>query len=314
MSFLLPQASANAPEVDYLLWALIGVTILVLLLVFGLMLFYVARYRDGSSAHRGAPGQKTWRFEIAWTAVTLLLFFGLFVWGADLYVRLFRPPAGTMRIAVVGKQWMWKVQHPGGQSEINALHVPVDRPIELLMTSEDVIHDFSVPAFRVKHDAVPGRYESLWFTATQTGTYHLFCTQFCGADHSVMGGEVIVMNGPDYEHWLATGRTSGDLVAQGRALFVQDGCSGCHAAEGRGGAGTVRAPSLDGVYGRPVPIAGEGVVLADDQYIRNSILLPAQQIVAGYANQMPSFAGVIGEDDLIRLVAYIKSMGGERGS
>ncbi len=319
----LPAASANAGEVDLLLLALLGVTILVLALVFGLMLFYVARYRHTNTEDRGRPEEKTWRFEIAWTSATLVLFFGLFLWGANLYVRQFQPPPNALRISVIGKQWMWKAEHPGGQREINALHIPVGRAVELLMTSEDVIHDFAIPAFRIKHDVLPGRYESLWFTATEPGVYHLFCTQFCGMDHSAMGGEVVVLTQPDYERWLADNAASVSLVAQGRTLFTRYGCSGCHQAEGRGqaeaadrtkGYSSVRAPPLDGVYGHPVPLSDGRVVVADDKYVRDSILMPAQDIVASYDNRMPSFSGVVSEGDLFRLVAYIKSLSGNEGS
>ncbi len=319
----LPEASANAAEVDLLLLALLGVTVLVLALVFGLMLFYVARYRHTNNEDRGRPGEKTWRFEIAWTGATLVLFFGLFLWGANLYVRQFQPPADALRISVVGKQWMWKAEHPGGQREINALHVPAGRAVELLMTSEDVIHDFAIPAFRIKRDVLPGRYESLWFTATEPGAFHLFCTQFCGTDHSAMGGEVVVQTPADYERWLADNAASVSLVAQGRALFTRYGCSGCHQAEGRGqaaaadrtkGYSSVRAPPLDGVYGHPVPLNDGRVVVADDKYVRDIILMPAQDIVAGYENRMPSFSGVMTEGDLFRLVAYIKSLSGREGS
>jgi hypothetical protein len=166
MNFTLPAASSGAPEVDHLLWALLAITVAVLALVFGLMFLYIIKYRAGNGLDRGAITEKTWKFETAWTVATLLVFFGLFLWGADLYVRLFRPPSGTLKIYVIAKQWMWKVEHPGGQREINALHLPVGRPIELVMTSEDVIHDFSVPAFRIKHDVLPDRYETLWFTVT----------------------------------------------------------------------------------------------------------------------------------------------------
>lgn len=319
----LPAASSNAGEVDLLLLALLGGSILVLLLVFGLMLLYVSRYRHTNTDDRGPPGEKTWRFEIAWTGATLALFFGLFLWGANLYVRQFQPPANALRISVIGKQWMWKAEHPGGQREINALHIPVGRPVELLMTSEDVIHDFAIPAFRIKHDVLPGRYESLWFTATQPGAFHIFCTQFCGMDHSAMGGQVVVMSGPDYERWLDDNPAGVGLVAEGRTLFTRYGCSACHQAEGRGqaaavdrtrGYSSVRAPPLEGVYGHPVPLSDGRVVVADDRYVRDSILMPAQDIVAGYENRMPSFSGVVTEADLFRLVAYIKSLSGSDGS
>jgi len=309
---VLPAASANARETDYLLFALIGGTILVLGLVFGLMLVFCVRYRHGSPVSRGKPDEKSFKFEISWTAATLVIFFGLFVWGANLYVQLLQPSRNPLRIAVTGKQWMWKAEHPGGQGEINAVHLPADRPIELVMTSEDVIHDFSVPAFRLKRDVLPGRYTTVSFTATQPGTYHLFCTQLCGTDHSVMGGELVVMKGPDFERWLADNQVSVGLVPQGRALFTQLGCSGCHQTDTqrRGAGSTVRAPDLAGVYGKPVPLSDGSVVVADDQYIRDSILMPSRQVAAGYANQMPSFAGVVTEADLRRLLAYIKSMAG----
>ncbi|MBV8912331.1 MAG: cytochrome c oxidase subunit II [Acetobacteraceae bacterium] len=309
---VLPAASANARETDYLLFALIGGTVAVLVLVFGLMLVFCVRYRHGSPASRGAADERSFRFEISWTTATLLVFFVLFLWGADLYVHLLQPARNPLRIAITGKQWMWKAEHPGGQAEINAVHIPVDRPIELLMTSEDVIHDFSVPAFRIKRDVLPGRYTSISFTATQPGAYHLFCTQLCGTDHSVMGGEVVVMGGPAFEQWLADNKASLGLVPEGRSLFVQLGCSGCHQTDSqrRGAGSTVRAPDLSGLYGKPVPLSDGSVVLADDQYIRDSILMPSRQVVAGYANQMPSFAGVVTEADLTRLLAYIKSMAG----
>lgn len=314
----LRPASSSARETDALLFALIGGTILVLGLVFGLMLYYIVRYRHGTKASRDGSDAKSWRFEISWTVATLVVFFGLFVWGADLYVRLFQPPPNAVRIAVTGKQWMWKAEHAGGQSEINALHVPINQPIELLMTSEDVIHDFSIPAFRIKHDVLPGRYTSLWFTAVEPGTYNLFCTQFCGTDHSQMGGKVVVMDSPSFQTWLETNTTSVGLVPEGRVLFTRYGCSGCHQAgqpgmaAARGSMSSVRAPPLDGVYGHPVPLSDGTVVIANDQYIRDSILMPSRQIVAGYANQMPPFDGVVSEGDLVRLLAYIKSLAGNR--
>ncbi|MBV9750715.1 MAG: cytochrome c oxidase subunit II [Acetobacteraceae bacterium] len=308
----LPAASSYAAETDDLLLSLILGTILVLALVFGLMFLFCVKYRHGSKYDRGNEMKKSWRVEIGWTTATLVVFFGLFLWGANLYTRELLIPANTLRVSIVGKQWMWKAEHMGGQREINALHVPVNRPIELVMTSEDVIHDFAIPAFRVKHDVLPGRYTSIWFTPTQTGTYHLFCTQLCGTDHSVMGGEVVVLTAPEFDRWLESNGASVGLEADGKVLFTRFGCSGCHQTEDqrRGAGSVVRAPDLAGVYGHPVPLSDGSVVLADDQYIRDSILEPGKQIVAGYANQMPSFAGVVTEADLARLLAYIKSMAG----
>lgn len=311
MSLSLPQASANAPETDALLSGLLLSSAAVLALVFGLMLVYVVRFRAGSSLNRGSIAKETFWIEIGWTTATLVLFFGLFLWGADLYVREFHPPADALKIYVIGKQWMWKTEHAGGQREINALHIPEGRPIQLLMTSEDVIHDFSVPAFRLKHDVLPGRYETIWFTATIPGTYHLFCTQLCGTDHSNMVGEVDVLSKPDFQRWLASTGSAASLAAQGRALFTRYGCSGCHHVEAGGGAGVVRAPSLNGLYGSPVPLSDGTTTIVDDLYIRDSILEPGKQVVASYANVMPSFAGQIDEEDLVKVIAFIKSLGSE---
>jgi cytochrome c oxidase subunit II len=302
-NLFLPSASANAPSTDLLLACLAAVSIAVLILVFWLLLSYVVRYRASSPVARGDVANKTFGFEMSWTAATLVVFFGLFLWGAFLYVRLFQSPTNVMRIYVVAKQWMWKVEYPGGQHEINALHVPVNRPVELLMASEDVIHDFFVPAFRVKHDVLPGRYETLWFSADRPGTYHLFCAQFCGLDHAAMTGQVVVMSPPDYQRWLQQNEGGDTLASAGGVLFMRYGCSGCH-----GGNGTVRAPSLNGLYGSPVPLSDGSTVIADDRYIRDSILQPRRQIVASYQPVMPSFAGVIPEDDLLKLLAYIKSL------
>ena len=303
----LASASSAAIEVDYLLAGLLLVSAAVLAVVFGLLALYSIRYRHNSPIDRGNIEHRTFKFEITWTIATLLVFFGLFVWGADLYVRLFQPPTDALKIYVVGKQWMWKAEHVGGQHELNALHVPENTPIELVMTSEDVIHDFFVPAFRVKRDVLPGQYQSLWFTAQEPGSYHLFCSQFCGTGHAAMVGTVYVMSQQDYAAWLAGNGASETLAQQGAPLFIRYGCDGCH-----GGQGTVRAPSLVGLYNTPVPLADGTTVIADDRYIRDSILHPKQQIVASYAPVMPSFDGVMPEDDLLRLIAYIESLGGDR--
>ena len=310
----LPAASVYASEVDWLLLALVVASLMVLLLVFGLMFYYMARYRHDSPAYRGGVTKKGWEFEIAWTSATMVAFFGLFLWGADLYTRLEQPPANAMRISVTGKQWMWKTEYPGGQHEINSVHVPTGRDVMLVMTSEDVIHDFAVPAFRIRHDVLPGRYEVIWFKATRAGTYNVFCDQLCGTDHSSMVGKISVMAPGDYTRWLAANAAPEGLAEQGKRLFVSYGCSGCHYTGSFGGGGTVRAPTLAGVYGHPVPLSDGSVVTADDQYIRDSILQPGRQIVASYENQMPSFAGIVSEEDLIRLVAYIKSLAGGDGT
>jgi cytochrome c oxidase subunit 2 len=308
MSLTLPQASENAAEVDYLLWALLAISLAVLALVAMLLLRYIVKYRASSKFDRGALEQKSWRFESAWTAATLVVFLALFVWGANLYLRLFATPRDALQIYVIGKQWMWKVEHIGGQREINALHIPVGRSIQLVMTSEDVIHDFSIPAFRLKHDVLPDRYESLWFTPTRIGTYHLFCTQFCGLDHAKMGGEVVVMSPPDFERWLAQNGGVGDLAEEGRDIFLRFGCGGCHASAAGDDHGTVRAPPLAGLYGARVPLSDGRVVPADERYLHDSITDPGHDLVAGYDPIMPSFAGQISEEDIVKLVAYLKSL------
>jgi cytochrome c oxidase subunit 2 len=302
---LLPEPSRIAAEVDWLIGGLTVVSLLVLVLVLGLMLVFVIRYRETSPLDRGAVEQRTWRFEVAWTAATLMAFLALFIWGADLFARVWRPHPNPLTINVIGKQWMWKVEYPGGQHEINQLHIPAGRDIQLLLTSEDVIHDFGLPDFRVKRDVVPGRFEALWLHADETGSFRLYCDQFCGTDHAAMIGDIVVLSGPGYQQWLEQNGTGHDLVAQGKALYIRNGCAGCHS-----GGGTVRAPSLDGLYMSPVPLANSTLVIADDRYLHDSIVNPEQQIVASYAPVMPSFKGVIGEEDLVKIIAYIKSLGG----
>jgi cytochrome c oxidase subunit 2 len=313
----LTAATSNAPEVDHLIFALVLISCAVLALVFGLMLLYMFKYRAGSNVDRGQPGAKTWRVEAAWTSATLVAFFGLFIWGADLYVRLFQPPPDALKIYVIGKQWMWKVEHLGGQREINAVHVPVGMPVQLVMTSEDVIHDFSVPAFRIKHDVLPGRYETLWFRADVPGTYRMFCTQFCGTDHAKMIGEVVVLPRPEYQRWLEHSDVGETLAASGKILFMRYGCSGCHGGNGVGGdesGSTVRAPRLVGLYGSPVTLTDGRIVTADERYLRDCILTPDRERVAGYAPVMPSFAGEISEEDLVKIITYLKSLAAEKSS
>jgi cytochrome c oxidase subunit II len=317
MKLWLTAAASYAPEVDQLLLGLLLLSGAILLLVFGLMATFVWRYRHNSRIDRGNIAERTWRIETGWTVATLVVFFGLFIWGANLFVRLQQAPTNALRVYAIGKQWMWKIEHAGGQREINTLHVPVNTPIEVLLTSEDVIHDFFVPAFRIKRDVLPDRYDSVWFTATKTGTYHLFCSQFCGTLHASMIGQVIVMPAQDYQRWLQQNGTSESLVAQGQTLFMRFGCSGCHGSNGAGGpqsGSLVRAPPLAGLYGSPVTLTDGRVEIADDRYIRDCILLPETERVASYPPVMPSFAGQISEDDLLKIIAYIKSLGGARQS
>ena len=302
------RASAYAGQVDFLFTCLLVITVLTVGLVFFLLFFFANKYRHGSNAVRHEPTKKTWRWEVSWTAATLVVFVGLAVWGASLYVHLYNPPEDALQIFVVGKQWMWKAQHPGGQREINALHVPVGQDVRLVMASQDVIHSFYIPALRIKQDVVPGRYETMWFRADRVGRYHLFCAEYCGTDHARMGGWVTVMNPRDFADWLQAQGGQETLAAQGEQLFHRYGCSGCHEP-----GGTVRAPNLDGVFGSPVPLSDGSVVVADDSYVRDSILDPKKQVAAGYAPVMPTFAGQIREDDLAKLVAYIESIGPQPG-
>jgi cytochrome c oxidase subunit 2 len=300
-------ASAYASQVNFLFGSLLVIGGLTAGLVFFLLLFFANKYRHGSNAHRHEPTKKTWRWEVGWTTASLLIFVGLAVWGGNLYVHLYNPPPNALQIFIVGKQWMWKAQHPGGQREINELHVPAGQDIRLVMASQDVIHSFFIPALRIKQDVVPGRYETMWFRADKVGRYHLFCAEYCGTDHAHMGGWLTVMDPRDFGNWLRAQGGQKTLAAQGEQLFHSYGCSGCHEP-----GGTVRAPNLDGVFGSPVPLSDGRVVTADERYVRDSILDPKAEVAAGYAPVMPTFAGQIGEDDLAKLVAYIESIGPQR--
>ncbi|MGH8163547.1 MAG: cytochrome c oxidase subunit II, partial [Rhodanobacteraceae bacterium] len=227
---LLPEASSISPQIDLLFWFMIILCSVVAIGVFAAMWWLCVRYRRGSDADRSNPHMKSLGVEMTWTLVPFAMFLGVFVWSLFLFARLHSPPANAQTIYVVAKQWMWKIQHPGGQREINALHVPLGQPIRLTMTSQDVIHSFYVPAFRVKQDVLPGRYTQLWFTATQLGRFDLFCTQYCGLDHSKMRGFVVVMRPADYARWLDEHAGPESIAAHGAAVFRARGCSGCHGA------------------------------------------------------------------------------------
>ncbi len=301
------EASTQAVTTDRIFFGLVVVTALILLLVFGLIGTFSFRYRNGSKAKRGElPRWVSRDFEIGWTAATLFLFLFLGWWTASANLGSLIPAKGALQIHVVAKQWMWKTQHPNGAREINALHVPINEPVTLLMTSEDVIHSFFVPEFRIKQDVLPGRLTQTWFTASKPGTYHLLCTQLCGVEHSRMVGVVVAMTRDDYAKWTAAqpmGGQSGDSIAKrGEVLFRSLGCSGCHAGS------RVHAPPLQGIYGQQVHFADGTSRLVDDAYIRDSILMPSREIVAGYENIMPSFAGQVSDDQLLDLTAYIRSL------
>ena len=274
-----------------------------LIIIFVPMIYFLFNYRRGKPANRQPVQLPMFAIEITWTVIPTLLLMGFFAWGATHYFTIERPPPNGMEINVIGKQWMWKIQHPEGNREINELHVPVGRIVKLRLASQDVIHSFFLPEFRIKQDVVPGRYTTEWLKAKRAGTYRLFCSEFCGTQHSGMIGHVVVMELAEYEEWLIRGEPGSTLVQEGERLYRELGCSGCHA-----GQSVVRAPPLEGVFGKPVPLQSGEVVLADEGYIRDSILLPAKQIVGGYTNDMPSFQGRVSEEELLELVAYIKAL------
>jgi cytochrome c oxidase subunit 2 len=292
-----------AGRVDALYFFLLAIAVFFSVLIAGLIVFYAVRYRRRSPNEIGSSVKGALALEITWTVIPFLITIVIFVWGASVFFAEQRPPDETINVYVVGKQWMWKFQHLDGQREINELHVPVGRPVKLIMTSEDVIHDVYVPAFRVKADVLPGRYTSIWFEATKPGRYHLFCAEYCGTRHSGMTGEVIVMEPSDFQAWLSGGRAEGSLAAAGEKLFADLACNTCHQA---GSAG--RGPVLDGLFGSTVALQDGTTVLADEAYIRESILNPAAKIVAGYQPIMPTFQGLVSEEQLLQLIEYVKSL------
>lgn len=299
------QASTIAGGVDGVLFLLTVLSLFFALTVLFFILFFAIKYRRGSTANRAGVVFESRKLEIFWSVVPLLLSLTVFVIQARAYFNLYRPPVNALEIYIVGRQWMWKAQHPEGQDEINQLHVPVNRPVRLIMTSQDVIHSFYIPAFRVKQDVLPGRYTSIWFQATKPGTYHLFCAEYCGTDHAEMGGSVIVLPEAEYQQWLSGGNSNLPLAQAGEALFQQLGCVTCHQADPQAQG---RGPSLVGLVGREVQLEGGQTVTADEEYIRESVLNPRAKIVAGYPAIMPTFQGQISDEGLQQIVAYLKSL------
>lgn len=302
----LPSASRVSPAFDALFLALTATCLLVTAGLALTVLVFLIRYRQGSPAPRPPLRIATWKFEASWITATTIIFLGFFAWGAQLFLRMERVPDGAMPIALVGRQWMWDARHEGGRREFAELHVPVNQPVRLRMTSEDVIHSFAVPAFRVKQDVVPGKTVDTWFEATAPGRYPIYCDQYCGTKHSLMIGQVVVQTPEEFAQWKAAGTGGATAETRGHALFIRYGCSGCHA-----GNSVVRAPRLEGVAGHTIAIENGQTILADDAYLRDSILLPNQHVAAGFAPVMPSFTGVIPEGDLLDLVAYLKSLGSQ---
>ena len=297
------QASTMAAHVDALYFYLVAVSAFFATLIALLVIFFAIKYRRRSPDElpRGIEGSL--KLEVAWSVIPLAIAMSFFFWGARLFFAMNRPPNDALEVSVIGKQWMWKIQHADGQREINELHVPVGRAVRLTMTSEDVIHDFFIPAFRMKKDVVPGRYATAWFEATRAGRYHLFCAQYCGTKHSGMVGWIHVMEPADYQAWLAGGAGSESLAAAGAKLFQRHACNTCHRPDS-----LARGPNLEGLFGKQVQLADGRTLVADESYIRESILTPNAKIVAGFQPIMPTFQGLVSEEEMLQLVAYVKSL------
>jgi cytochrome c oxidase subunit II len=300
-----PRASTTAPQVDALYGYLLVIGIGMTVLIFAAVALFAYKYRRKSEDDPAPPPiHGSIPLEITWSVIPLLFMLVMFAWGTKLYFENYTPPRDTLDIYVVGKQWMWKVQYPDGQREINELHVPTGRPVKLTLASEDVIHSFFLPAFRLKHDVVPGSYQTFWFEATQPGRYHIFCAEYCGTNHSRMIGWVTVMDPVAYQNWLAGGATGSSMAELGEKLFEQYGCISCHVTDQQG-----RAPSLRNVFGHPVQLEDGRTVVADEVYMRESILNPNAKTVKGYKRDvMPVFQGQINEEGLLDLIVYIKSL------
>ncbi|MBX0327408.1 cytochrome c oxidase subunit II, partial [Oscillochloris sp. ZM17-4] len=337
--FFPDQASTFAGPTDLLYFVLVALSMLFAGVLPFVILYLIVRYHRSQKVDRSNPVTSDLRLELTWTILPLILALGVFFWGAFLYVQMRTPPKDAIDVYVIGKQWMWHTQHSNGKRENNELHVPIGRPVRLIMTSQDVIHSFYIPAFRVKQDVLPGRYTTLWFEATKTGEYHLFCAEYCGTEHSVMGGTVTVMSLNDYQAWLTTpgqvimpdgsvqagqvlvntnsvssepqigSSLSDPMVVAGEQLFTSLGCAGCHVMAG-GGLG----PSLKNVFGYDQQLADGSTVLADENYVRTSILNSAAQVVQGYQPVMPAYEGQLSEDQVNQLLAYIKSLSNRGGT
>lgn len=298
------SASTFSWQVDALYFYLSGVTLFFTLLISAVLIFFVIRYRRRTPYEIPRPVAGSHKLETLWTVIPFIIAMTMFGWGAQVYFQQYKPPANAIEVYVVGKQWMWKLQHATGQREINQLHVPVGRKIKLIMTSEDVIHDFFVPAFRTKMDVLPGKYTTLWFEATTPGTYHLFCAEYCGMNHSGMTGSIVVMEPREFDNWLSGNTGSTTPAAAGQQLYQTLGCASCHGANGEGG----RGPTLAGVFGKMTPLQSGESVRVDEGYIKESITNPQAKIVAGFGPIMPTFQGQISEDQLVQLIAFIKSL------
>ncbi len=318
--FLPPQASTSAQAVDRIFLVLLLLSAFFTILVAAIIIVAAVRYRRRSPDHFGTGSGGNTKLEWGGMAFLGVLSLGMFLWAGGSYINMFNPPPNAEPVFITGRMWMWKAQHQNGQKEINAVHLQVNKDYKLIMTSEDVIHDFYVPAFRIHTDVVPGRYTTQWFRPTEVGTYRLFCSQYCGTGHAVMVGDIIVMSEADFQAWsggggapaAGAGGTPGaggagggaTTAAAGAQLFQQSGCIGCHT-----GAAGAPAPSLNGVFGKQVELANGQTVVADENYIRESILNPSAQVVKGFQPIMPSYQGRLSTEEVFALVTYIQSLG-----
>ena len=292
-----------AARVDTLFFFLVAIAMFFSLLIAGLIVRFAIKYRRRSPNAIGEVQHGGYALEVVWTVVPLIITMICFGWGASVYFAMSRPPDETLNVYAVGKQWMWKFQHLDGQREINELHVPVGRAVKLIMTSEDVIHDFFVPAFRTKADVIPGRYTTVWFQPTKPGRYQLFCAEYCGTRHYGMTGAVIVMDPTEYQTWLSGGRQEGSLASAGEKLFADLACNTCHRSDAQG-----RGPVLNGLFGKTVTLQNGDTSVVDEAYLRESILNPAAKLTAGFQPIMPTFQGLVSEEQLLELVEYVKSL------
>ena len=297
------QASTFAWQVDYLYFLLLALSAFFAVAIFFFLVLFSFKYRRRSEDERPRPSEDSIALEVTWSIIPLILSLAVFALGAGVFFRMYRAPENAIDIYVVAKQWMWKVQHPEGKREINELHVPVNQPVRLTLASEDVIHAFSVPAFRIKRDVVPGRYNTMWFEATKAGEYRLFCAEYCGTQHSGMTGRVVVMEQDEFQNWLSGGASGETMVEAGARQFQQLGCETCHKESDQG-----RGPKLSGIYGHPVKLTTGQEVVADEDYLRNSILDPGSQVVGGYKPIMPTFQGQLSEETLLQIISYIQSL------
>ena len=304
--FVPERASSFAWKVDALYFYLSGVTLFFALLISATLIFFVIRYRRRSPYEIPRPVAGSHKLETIWTIIPFAIAMTMFFWGATVYFEQYKPPENAIEVYVVGKQWMWKLQHATGQREINELHVPVGRKVKLIMTTEDVIHDFFVPAFRTKADVVPGRYQTLWFEPTKPGRYHLFCAEYCGMNHSGMTGSLIVMEPREFDDWLSGNTGNMTPAVAGQQLYQTLGCASCHGASGEGG----RGPNLTGIFGKDQALQNGQSVRVDEGYLRESIVNPQAKLVVGFGPIMPTFQGQVSEDQMVQLIAFIKSLQG----